>query len=379
MHIEIGTVVKNKRKEKGITQQQLADFIGVSKASVSKWESNQSYPDITLLPLIATYFDISLDDLFNYNTQLSNKQIRQIYQTLQTDIKTKPSDEILGTIQRFIRRYYSNYKFVLHMGLFIINHLDILSNNPNENKEILELAKELFVHVKLNATDSYLQNYATALAGYTLLQLGEGREVLNLLGENISFDYGTEILILHAWQMIGANTKAKEVAQANIYQLSVSMMNGLTNYLRLLVDDPVKLQMTIERGLEFAKVFKLQSYHPILLLNFQLGSAYILAQVGIEEKLLNVLEDFFNLYKKMKFPIKLQGDDYFDSVEPWLDSLDLGTTMPRNMEIGQHEFLEYLLQDPIFESYKNKPEFDELFKQIEGEYKNLKRKEKKDE
>lgn len=60
MHIEIGTVIRNKRKEKGITQQRLADFIGVSKASVSKWESNQSYPDITILPLIVTYFDISL-------------------------------------------------------------------------------------------------------------------------------------------------------------------------------------------------------------------------------------------------------------------------------------------------------------------------------
>lgn len=36
-----------KRKEKGITQDELANYIGVSKASVSKWETGQSYPDIT--------------------------------------------------------------------------------------------------------------------------------------------------------------------------------------------------------------------------------------------------------------------------------------------------------------------------------------------
>lgn len=265
------------------------------------------------------------------------------------------------------------------MGLFIINHLDHLINNPNEKKEVLELARELFLHVKSNATDSHLQTYATSLAGFTLLQLGEHREVLDLLGENISFDYGTEILILHAWQIMGYNTKAKEVAQSNIYQLSISMINGLTNYLPLLIDDPVKLQITIERGLEFAETFKLKSYHPILLLNFQLGSAYLLAQLGLEEKLLDILKDFFKLYKEVEFPVKLQGDSYFDLVESWLETLELGTIMPLSSEVGQHRFLDYLLTDPVFDSYKNNLGFDELFKEIESEINKLKMKEDNDE
>ncbi len=50
--IQIGTIISTNRKEKGITQEELANHLGVSKPAVSKWESGQSYPDILLLPVL---------------------------------------------------------------------------------------------------------------------------------------------------------------------------------------------------------------------------------------------------------------------------------------------------------------------------------------
>ena len=64
--INIARKLTTKRREKGITQEELALYIGVSKASVSKWETGQSYPDITFLPQLATYFNISIDELMGY-------------------------------------------------------------------------------------------------------------------------------------------------------------------------------------------------------------------------------------------------------------------------------------------------------------------------
>lgn len=57
--INIAKVLVKKRKEKGITQDELANYIGISKASVSKWETEQSYPDVTFIPQLAAYFNIS--------------------------------------------------------------------------------------------------------------------------------------------------------------------------------------------------------------------------------------------------------------------------------------------------------------------------------
>ncbi|MCC3869924.1 helix-turn-helix domain-containing protein [Terrisporobacter mayombei] len=66
MKLEIGQVIYKLRKEKNITQEALAKTVGVSVAAVSKWESNNSYPDIALLPSIARFFNTSIDKLLNY-------------------------------------------------------------------------------------------------------------------------------------------------------------------------------------------------------------------------------------------------------------------------------------------------------------------------
>ena len=56
------------RKQKGLTQEQLANALGVTNQSVSKWESGQCCPDIQLLPAIAELFEVSVDELLGYSS-----------------------------------------------------------------------------------------------------------------------------------------------------------------------------------------------------------------------------------------------------------------------------------------------------------------------
>lgn len=56
------------RKQKGVTQEELAVAIGVTNQSVSKWESAQCCPDIQLLPALADYFEVSIDELMGHET-----------------------------------------------------------------------------------------------------------------------------------------------------------------------------------------------------------------------------------------------------------------------------------------------------------------------
>lgn len=64
MGMEIGKQIKNLRTEKGVTQEELANYLGISYQAVSKWENNVTSPDIQLLPLISVYFGITIDKLF---------------------------------------------------------------------------------------------------------------------------------------------------------------------------------------------------------------------------------------------------------------------------------------------------------------------------
>ena len=64
--LKIGNRIKEKRRERNLTQEELASMLGVTKAAVSKWENEESYPDITLLPQIAQVFHMTMDDLFDF-------------------------------------------------------------------------------------------------------------------------------------------------------------------------------------------------------------------------------------------------------------------------------------------------------------------------
>ena len=72
-NLKIGQRIKAKRRERDLTQEELATILGVTKAAVSKWENGESYPDITMLPQIAQLFCMTMDELFNY--ALTNKPL----------------------------------------------------------------------------------------------------------------------------------------------------------------------------------------------------------------------------------------------------------------------------------------------------------------
>jgi len=74
----IGEKIRLLRKNKNITQLQLAEALSVSSQSVSKWENHLSAPDISILPAIARYFGITMDELFGYRLDALNYKERFI-------------------------------------------------------------------------------------------------------------------------------------------------------------------------------------------------------------------------------------------------------------------------------------------------------------
>ena len=73
--MEIGKVIKQSRLNKKITQEQLAEALGVTTQAVSKWETDCSYPDITLIPSIANYLDVSSDELLGIKLEERKRNI----------------------------------------------------------------------------------------------------------------------------------------------------------------------------------------------------------------------------------------------------------------------------------------------------------------
>lgn len=65
MDFNLGSVIKRLRTEQGVTQDALAEYLGISYQAVSKWETGTTLPDITLLPKLAVFFGVRIDELFS--------------------------------------------------------------------------------------------------------------------------------------------------------------------------------------------------------------------------------------------------------------------------------------------------------------------------
>ena len=66
MELMIGEKLRKLRRDRDMTQEMLASAFGVSPQAISKWECGDGYPDITLLPMIANYFKVTIDELMGH-------------------------------------------------------------------------------------------------------------------------------------------------------------------------------------------------------------------------------------------------------------------------------------------------------------------------
>lgn len=126
MEIKIGNKIKELRKKRRITQEQLAEKIGVSFQAVSKWENDIALPDITLLPVIARFFGVSTDEILSYNSAEIDEEISHIVNESYKYRETEP-EKGRTIIEEGLKKYPDN-DILLNNLLYVINY----NENPDE-------------------------------------------------------------------------------------------------------------------------------------------------------------------------------------------------------------------------------------------------------
>ena len=114
--IAIGSNIKKYRKKRKITQEQFAEVLGVSDQAVSRWENGTTYPDIELLPTIALYFGVTLDELMGMEGIKDESDIEDIMnrrKELRSRGEVVKSYEML---RKAVKRYPNNYQLILALA-----------------------------------------------------------------------------------------------------------------------------------------------------------------------------------------------------------------------------------------------------------------------
>ena len=120
MYLNLGSKIKELRQKKSITQETLASALGVTSQAVSRWESFGSYPDMELIPSIANYFQITIDELFGYQNnrdQIINSIINKVKSyNIKSRIDTNWIDECINILNEGLIEFPKNDLLLIELA-----------------------------------------------------------------------------------------------------------------------------------------------------------------------------------------------------------------------------------------------------------------------
>ncbi len=98
--IKTGTFLKDLRREKGITQEQLAEELGVSGRTISRWETGYNMPDISLLVEIAEFFDVSIPEIITgeRKSESMKEEVKEVAETM-SDYAKAEKEKLVKSIR----------------------------------------------------------------------------------------------------------------------------------------------------------------------------------------------------------------------------------------------------------------------------------------
>jgi transcriptional regulator with XRE-family HTH domain len=362
--LNISKCIVQKRREKGITQEKLAEYLGVTKASVSKWESGLSYPDILMLPELATYFNVSVDELLGYSPQLTSQDIKKLYNQLSHDFAVKPFEEVREQCEQIIKKYYSCFPLLLAMIQLFLNHA-VLTPEAETKQAMLLQSIALSQRVKEESDSLRDAKSANSMEAMAQMALGDIPEVIRLLDDQLIPYSGDDVMLIMAHQMLGENEEAYKANQVMLFQNVIETLTLLTNYLSLHMTEPERFEQIYNQGKQLIEAFQMQDIltNAVYGIHITAAQGYLLQQQP--EKALQALEEYVNIVSGLKYPLKQKGNKYFDQVDQWLEeNITIGSNAPIDDMTVKNNFVMTLVANPAFAPLHEEEEFKQLLKKL---------------
>ena len=364
----IGVFIAARRKEKGLTQEELADYLGVSKPAVSKWESGQSYPDITLLPVLAAFFNTTTDALIGYEAQMTKTDIRKLYSRLSSAFAAEPFDKVFTECMEYGKKYHACWGLLYAIAVLLVNHC-ALAGGPEDAVAVLREASGLLESVEKESGDARLAQDALSLRAYCCLAQGEPSEAIDLLGDEDTQAMSSEVLLAKAYAMKGDRDRARSLLQVYVFKSVTGMLAALTDLMAQYADDMERISDCLALAEKIGGAFELRQLQPHQFFTLHLVAASLYAAGGNREGALGQLEAYTALVTDPDvYPLKLRGSRFFDLLEPYFETLSFGNAAPRSEKLIKKDMKDAVIKNPAFFCLEQ----DERYRRLAARLENLK-------
>lgn len=294
-NINLGATIARERRAAGVTQGELAAHLGVTKAAVSKWELGQSLPDVAQLPRIASYFSLTLDELFDYRPQLTEDEVRETYIAL-CDLFVEDPGAAYARMDDLVRDYGSCWNLLLQVAALCMQRA---LSEPDRVDELMGRARELAERVEARADDVELVRSARVTRAMAECQRGELDDAIALL-ESVKpmRPLGVEAALAGMYQMKGEREACLKLCQESLFWGEMSVMQSIAMQLPLYVDEPAHLAVLLRAAEGVLEGFALESRQPMEAATFYGGAATACLRAGDEAGAVTYLERLAELLER---------------------------------------------------------------------------------
>ena len=167
----IGSNIKKLRRERDITQEQLAEFLHLTPSAISQWETDRVLPDIQYLPKLAHLFKVSSDEILGINVEANDEEINRIYQEVRELWCTARRSEAEKLCREGIDRFPNAYILMEELAWNLS-----YSNNSKDREESISL----FERIRENVPDEISKNFALGALVEMYMKTGQSEKAKQL-------------------------------------------------------------------------------------------------------------------------------------------------------------------------------------------------------
>ncbi|HIT89054.1 MAG TPA: helix-turn-helix transcriptional regulator [Candidatus Merdenecus merdavium] len=304
--MEIGEVIREYRKRKDITQEEMARRLGVTTPAVNKWENGNSQPDIRLLPPIARLLDITLDTLLSFEKELTVGEINNIIYEIDKKLKHEPFEEVFQWVKMTLEQYPNCEQLIWQAALLLdVWHLKKKDPDAEKYENYINSCYER----ALDSEDENIRNKAADC----LFEFYSRKEQFEKAEDYLSyFSNQNPIKKIKQAFIYSKTNRRKEAYQAYEELLfeGYDTMNRVFQSIYFLAmedEDKEKAYKIVEKQSTLANVFEMGEYHEVhLKLDLAISEKDVKVTIETMERMLSSLDTisgFINstLYEHMAF------------------------------------------------------------------------------
>ena len=257
-------VIQEKRHELGLTQEQLAQYLGVSTPAVSKWEKGITCPDIAILPSLARLLKIDLNTLFCFHEELTQQELSDFCNLLKVTAEENGIAAAFDRAEEMMRSYPNNESLMLNATLSLDGMMQLSDIPESESCELIAKTEAWYRHLS-ESNEPTTRNVANYMLVNRHIDRGDMEQAQSILDtmpdrNSIVADYADKLMLqvkIYMKQDRAADA-AKELEQALLTGINkVQMFLLKLADAELAAGEPEKAKHIAQVHRDMVKLFEL--------------------------------------------------------------------------------------------------------------------------